>query len=81
MSDDKIIELNIDDPVDAKRFILEAIPECFPEKQGISYVILQSGRKLEIKDMTDSELCQYARELLPIYKAAFPEKVNMVYEQ
>ena len=48
---------------------------------NITEVILASGRKLQIKDMTDSECLQYAIELLPIYQTAFPDKVEIHHEQ
>lgn len=69
-------ELNLNDPKDAKEFLLEALPEAMGDS-SITYVVLESGKKLMIKDMNDSELVQYAFELLPIFQAAFPENVEL----
>ena len=75
--------LDLNDPKDA-RFFLETQINVAMKQNGmpnITEVILASGRKLQIKDMTDSECLQYAIELLPIYQTAFPDKVEIHHEQ
>lgn len=70
-------ELMLNDPKDAREFLTEILPEIMP---GFKCVRLESGRQLLVKDMSDSEVVQYAIELLPIYKAKHPEFVNEVEE-
>ncbi len=69
-------QLDLNKPADAKEFLLDALPEAMGDSK-ITYVVLKDGRNLMIKDMNDSELVQYAFELLPIFQAAFPEHVEV----
>lgn len=69
-----MVVLNLNFPADARKFLMESLPEAIP---GITNVTLESGRKIDIKDMTDEEVVRYAWDLLPIYKAAFPEMVHV----
>lgn len=71
-------QLDLNNPTDAREFLTKALPEALPA--NIDHVILESGKKLYIKDMNDSEVVQYAFELLPIYQAAFPDQVDLQYE-
>jgi hypothetical protein len=70
-------ELHLNDPKDAREFLEKSLPEVVP---GFCCVRLESGRELFIKDMSDSEVVQYAIELLPIYQAKYPELVNETSE-
>lgn len=71
-------QLDLNKPDDARIFLNEALPKALPS--AATHAILESGKKLAFKDMNDSEVVQYAWELLPIYQAAFPELVNTQHE-
>lgn len=75
--------LDLNDPKEARVFLNEALPEAFKIAgiPFITHVILESGRELKFEDMNDSECVQYAFELLPIFQKAFPEQVELQYEQ
>jgi hypothetical protein len=72
------IELDLNNPKDAREFLMKALPEALPSRP--THAILEDGTKIDFKDMNDSQVVQYAWELLPIFKAAFPDNVNTQYE-
>lgn len=74
--EDREIELDLENPEHARAFLLEALPSAIDA--DINYVILEDGRQLFIKDMTDEECVQYAYQLLPLFEAQFPDQVNRV---
>lgn len=80
MRGSKDTPLDLNNPADARKFITEALPEALPNKASATEFILADGRTVQVKDLNDSEAVQYAWELLPIYRAAFPELVNTQYE-
>lgn len=80
MSDETPRHLDLENPEDAREFLTKALPEALPNQAGIDHVILESGRKLKISEMSDSEVVQYANELFPIYQAAFPDMTSVQYE-
>lgn len=53
------IQINLDDPKDAKQFLRGIRIEGKP----MAYVVLESGRKLMVEEMTNDELVAYAREV------------------
>lgn len=67
--------LDLNNPDDARTFINEALPEALPSKA--TYAILKDGSKIDLTKLSDSQAVQYAWELLPIYKAKFPELVEV----
>jgi hypothetical protein len=71
----KKTELDLNNPADARKFLKEALPQALPST--VNHVILQSGRKVRFDEMNDTEVVQYAWELLPIYKAKYPGLVNI----
>lgn len=75
--------LDLNNPADAREFLNEAMPAAMKVAGtgDITEIVLASGRKLKFEDMSDSECVQYAFELLPIYQAAFPDNVDIKYEQ
>lgn len=74
----KTKNLNLNEPADAREFLTKVMKKCLPGR--LDYVVLASGRKLKVKDMTDSEAVQYAIELLPIYQKKFPHLVEIKQE-
>ncbi len=73
-NDDKV-ELDLNVPEQARKFLMEALPEALPSRA--THVVLKDGRELAFEDMNDSEVVQYAWELLPIFQSAFPNNVDV----
>ncbi len=79
MRKNKNIVLDLNKAKDARKFILEAMKVCF-DGASIDFFDLKDGRRISTKNLSDSEAVQYAFELLPIYKAKFPNLVNVQTE-
>lgn len=73
------IHLDLNIPDDARRFIEEALPQCFDGARP-SYVVLEDGTEVDLDNLTDDQAVQYAWELLPIFQAAFPDNVAVELE-
>jgi hypothetical protein len=76
--------LNIDIPEDARTFIREAVSGVTEMLEGggkLTHLHLADGSVKDIGELDDSEACQYARELLPLYKAKYPDLVKEEHEQ
>lgn len=73
------VDLDLNNPADARIFIKDAMPLVFEGKE-ITHFDLQDGSRILVSDINDSQAIQYAWELLPLFQAKFPENVNVSYE-
>lgn len=71
--------LDLNKPDDARKFILQALPECF-DGIKVTHFTLEDGSKISTDKLSDSQAVQYAWELLPLYQAKFPELCDIQHE-
>ena len=74
-----IKNLDLNNPKDAKHFLLKVMPDVIG-KPALEFTY-SSGKTVQIKDMTDAQLVEAAMWCAPIFQAKYPNNIEIHNEQ